>query len=379
MREDDLVLKLLHTADWHLGREFPAFGSEGSTKLSRARLEVLKRIFGAADRHRVDTVLCAGDLFDDANPREEFRVALADVLAATPPQRPIFLLPGNHDPFLSDSVWTDARFRARLPEHVTVVEQPTTYTLANDAQLYAVPCLSRAGQADPTARIPTREPGDERVRIGLVHGSTFDAVDAQLHFPISKDAAVERGLDYLAIGDTHGFRFIPPDRLQPPTIYPGAPEATAFDEKQPGHVAVVLVTRARRSQVVPEKVAQWTWEEARVTSLLELRQLVARSDLRSRVLRLVVDLTLDAPGLEEAERLLAQLEGDAARPALVGVLDLRRERLELDLSTSTAWASALPEVLQAAVKRLEALAVTQPEAKRALFHLYQSTRAKKAS
>jgi hypothetical protein len=94
---------------------------------------------------------------------------------------------------------------------------------------------------------------------------------------------------------------------------------------------------------------------------------------------LVVDLTLDAPGLEEAERLLAQLEGDAARPALVGVLDLRRERLELDLSTSTAWASALPEVLQAAVKRLEALAVTQPEAKRALFHLYQATRAKKAS
>jgi DNA repair exonuclease SbcCD nuclease subunit len=47
------------------GREFPAFGSEGSTKLSRARLEVLKRIFGAADRHRVDAMLCAGDLFDD--------------------------------------------------------------------------------------------------------------------------------------------------------------------------------------------------------------------------------------------------------------------------------------------------------------------------
>jgi DNA repair exonuclease SbcCD nuclease subunit len=379
-QEDDIVLKLLHTADWHLGRRFPTFGAEASTTLSRARTDVLVRLFRAADRHRVDAVLCAGDLFDDASPPQEFRDALVAVLEAhTSAERPVFLLPGNHDPFLPDSVWADPTFRKRLPKHVTVVEAATTYTLANGAQLYAVPCLSRAGQADPTVSIPRRAPGDERLRIGLVHGSTFDAADAQLNFPISKDAALERGLDYLAIGDTHGFRFIPPDRPHPPTIYPGAPEPTAFDEKEPGHVAVVFLTRARRSQVHKERVAAWTWEEARVTSLLELRQLVARGDLRARVLRLTVDLSLDAPGLEEAERLLKQLAGDAARPALVGVLDLRTERLELDLSTSEAWTTGLPDVLQDAVRRLKAQAESQPEARRALFHLYQATRQRQAS
>lgn len=378
-QEDDIVLKLLHTADWHLGRRFPAFGTEASMTLSRARTDVLVRLFRAAERHRVDAVLCAGDLFDDANPPQEFRDALASVLEQTAPERPIFLLPGNHDPYLPDSVWADPVFRKRLPKHVTVVEAATTYTLPHGAKLFAVPCVSRAGQADPTASIPRREPGDEGLRIGLVHGSTFDAADAQTNFPISKDAAVDRGLDYLAIGDTHGFRFIPPDRPHPPTIYPGAPEPTAFDERDPGHVAVVFLTRARRSQVQKERVAAWTWEEARATSLTDLRQLVARSDLRSRVLRLTVDLTLDAPGLEEAERLLRQLEGDAARPAMVGVLDLRTERLELDLSTSDAWTTELPEVLQEAVRRLKAQAAAQPEAKRALFHLYQATRQKKAS
>jgi hypothetical protein len=40
--EEDIVLKLLHTADWHLGRRFRAFSEEASIKLSRARLEVIR-------------------------------------------------------------------------------------------------------------------------------------------------------------------------------------------------------------------------------------------------------------------------------------------------------------------------------------------------
>ena len=40
---------------------------------------------------------------------------------------------------------------------------------------------------------------DDKIRIGLVHGSTFDAVDCQTNFPIAKDAAALRGFDYLAI------------------------------------------------------------------------------------------------------------------------------------------------------------------------------------
>jgi len=34
------VLRLLHTADWHLGRRFPSFPEDGQKKLSRARMDV---------------------------------------------------------------------------------------------------------------------------------------------------------------------------------------------------------------------------------------------------------------------------------------------------------------------------------------------------
>jgi metallophosphoesterase superfamily enzyme len=67
-QRDDIMLKLVHTADWHLGRQFRSFPEDGALKLSRARLEVIDRILLTADRYAVDAVLCAGDLFDEPNP-----------------------------------------------------------------------------------------------------------------------------------------------------------------------------------------------------------------------------------------------------------------------------------------------------------------------
>lgn len=373
--EDDIVLKLLHTADWHLGRRFPRFGPEAARTLSRARRDVLERIFHEAERNQVDVVLCAGDLFDTAQPDEDFKSALLQVLNRLNwKNRPVFLLPGNHDPLVAESVWRDPSFRKALPGFVRVVDRELLEVpLPNDCVLYAVPCLSRAGQNDPTAAIPVRAAGDTRVRIGLVHGSTFDAGDWKTNFPISKDAALERGLDYLAIGDTHGFRFVPPDRKVPPTLYPGTPEPTAFDEHDAGHVALVFINRARQAMVQKRPVGQWKWEELTVKSMDELRLLAMRTDLAARVLRLTLDLRVSTPEYQEAEALLGKLEGSASTHARVGVLELNREKLSLDLTHLEALAAALPPVLQAAVKRLR-LEAAQPEqraaAERALFHLF---------
>jgi DNA repair exonuclease SbcCD nuclease subunit len=241
--------------------------------------------------------------------------------------------------------------------------------------------MSKAGQRDPTQAIPKRLPGDERIRIGMVHGSTFDVKDCQTNFPIDVDAALTCGLDYLAIGDTHGFRFVPPDRLHPPTIYPGAPEPTAFDEKDPGSVAVVLVDRRRRAHVSAERVARWTWEDKRVTTLDGLSELARRTDLEERVLRLSVEMQLSAPDYEIAEALLEGLEGTDARHGKVGVLDLDRHGLQLDTSNVDTFCADLPDVLLSAVRRLKVDAddpAKRPAAERALFHLYRMSR-KKAS
>ena len=378
--EDDIVLKLLHTADWHLGRRFPRFGIEAGKTLSRARRDVLERIFLEAERSQVDAVLCAGDLFDTPQPDDDFKSALLQVLTRLKwKNRPVFLLPGNHDPLVAESVWKEPSFRKALPDFVHVVDQELLeVALPNDCVLFAVPCLSRAGQKDPTALIPLRAEGDTRVRVGLVHGSTFDAGDWKTNFPISKDAALERGLDYLAIGDTHGFRFVPPDRKVPPTIYPGTPEQTAFDEQDAGNVALVFINRSRQALVQKRAVGQWKWEELTVKSMEELRLLAMRTDLAARVLRLTLDLRVTAPEYQEVETLLGKLQGSASTHARVGVLELDREKLRLDLTNLDALSAGLPPVLQAAAKRLKVQSedpAQRAAAERALFHLFSLAKA----
>src|SRR5262245_19008081 len=104
--QEDVALKILHTADWHLGCRFRSFEDEQQNKLTRARLEAVERIFGLAESYSVNAVLCAGDLFDEPAPPENWwRGLLEKINQRKWKDRPLFLLPGNHDPLEANSVW----------------------------------------------------------------------------------------------------------------------------------------------------------------------------------------------------------------------------------------------------------------------------------
>src|SRR5262249_48092924 len=135
--------------------------------------------------------------------------------------RPVVLLPGNHDPLTKDSVYNaNHRFRKDLPPWVHVVDRDNfELELCHDAVVYAAPCRSTAGDKDLALSLPSRAEGDPRIRIGLVHGSTFDIPGYATNFPISREAPQVRGLDYLALGDTHSFREIAKGAVAP-IVYP---------------------------------------------------------------------------------------------------------------------------------------------------------------
>jgi DNA repair exonuclease SbcCD nuclease subunit len=378
--EDDVVLKLLHTADWHLGRRFGGFKEADQPKLTRARLDVVERILNVAESERVDAVLCAGDLFDEPDPHRDWWEGLANMVKKRAWQgRPVFLLPGNHDPLTSTSVYSPSHpFRAALPPWVQVVDRDDfEVELGPEAVIYACPCRSTAGEMDLALRLPSRAPGDERIRVGMVHGTTFDIPGYQVNFPIAKDAAVQRGLDYLAIGDTHAYRRVPPDGSVP-TVYPSAPEQTTFGETDTGYVVLALFPRRRRSPILREqRVANWTWRTETIRSVEALRELRDAQDLRRTVLRLVIDMKVPAAQYDEAEKILRDLEGTDAVHGRVGVIQIDRDALELDTHGIEVVFEALPPVVQAAARKLkedESLPEKRETAQRALYHLFRLAR-----
>lgn len=377
-RNDDVALKILHTADWHLGRRFASFSEEDAKKLGRARFDAVETMLGLAERSQVDAVICAGDLFDEPNPRAEHYRRLADVLKKhAKPERPIVLLPGNHDPVKPGSVWhADHELRRLLPAGCHVVDRDDfELPLGPNAIVHARPCKSTAGEQDNALALPARAEGDTRIRIGVVHGSTFDMPGWQTNYPIHRDAAVLRGFDYLAIGDTHAFRFVPPDRKNPPTVYPSAPEATTFGETDTGFCALVLFSKlTRRATVVQEKVARWTWRDVTITEVAQVRELL-REDLSSTVLRLRLRVRGRADELEEMERAIERLRGNEAMHGLAGVLRVEREDVVLDIADLDRFFEASPKVVREAARRLREVEKVQPEeARRALWHLYRSMR-----
>lgn len=87
------MIKILHTADWHLGKRLQEFSRLEEQKL------VLEEIIQIADREEVDLVLLAGDIFDTFNPSHEAVELLYKTLKklSKSGQRPIVAISGNHD------------------------------------------------------------------------------------------------------------------------------------------------------------------------------------------------------------------------------------------------------------------------------------------
>ncbi|WP_449388452.1 metallophosphoesterase family protein [Chryseobacterium lineare] len=93
-------MKILHTADWHLGKRLDRF-----SRLEEQVL-VMDELVQIADEENVDLVLIAGDLFDNFNPGVEAVQLFYKTLKrlSLNGKRPVIAISGNHDsPSLIDA------------------------------------------------------------------------------------------------------------------------------------------------------------------------------------------------------------------------------------------------------------------------------------
>lgn len=86
-------MKILHTADWHLGKKL-----EGFSRLEEQR-KVLTEICDITEQEEVDAVCIAGDLFDTPNPSIEALELFYQTLKrlTNHGNRPVIGIGGNHD------------------------------------------------------------------------------------------------------------------------------------------------------------------------------------------------------------------------------------------------------------------------------------------
>ncbi len=247
--------RFIHSSDLHLGRRFGNLPEDARGRLVEARHAAIGRLANAARTHTAAHILIAGDLFDTETPSDPvWRQALAAMAAEKGIEW--WIIPGNHDSLVAESLWD--RFRAQAPDSIHFIDRAEPVEIAPQVNLLPAPVTSKFPGRDLTEWMTACATPDSHLRIGLAHGGvqTFGSEDDVSEI-IPPDRSISAGLDYLALGDWHGYVSLG-DRA----FYSGTPELDRFKHSGRG---VCLAVSIDEIGAVPkvEKIetGQFDWSD----------------------------------------------------------------------------------------------------------------------
>ena len=301
------MLRLLHTADIHLGARYADLGEQAVAQRER-QFAAFRASVDLAIAERVDLFLIAGDLFDsNTQPRRSVDRVAAELKRLVDTRIRTVIIPGTHDVYDRASIYRSndlpALAGAAGSDLITLLtpEMPTARLENLDISVHAGVFATKRAPHSPLEGIDVA--GDPSTwQVGLVHGSI--AIPNQTEHDevvITLDEIAASHLDYLALGHWHSAS---KGKAGSTTYaYSGAPEPVALDQDRAG--SVLLVSLDSQAGVKEVKV-----EERRVG--------------RTRFEK----VELDAAGIATQPALVEQLAA-GADPDLV--LDVRLIGIRPDL------------------------------------------------
>lgn len=245
-------LRIIHTADVHLGAPFLFLGEKG--KEHREQLKAtFARVVDLAIASQADLLIIAGDLFHKPYPGVGLvgevtyqlnRLSGEGIWAV--------IAPGTHDPWREGGPY-DGSTLASLPGvHVFREEDLTPFTISGlDLVIYGA--AWSGGRKNPLAGFRPRD--EARWRIGVLHASV------RLPGKVEEDAVwVDResiaasGFHYLALGHWHTMSDYGQGGVS--AFYPGSPEPLGMDGKEEGTVLSVVLGEDGKVTVKPVRVGR---------------------------------------------------------------------------------------------------------------------------
>lgn len=312
------TIRIIHTADWQLGKPFGRLPQEVRSALSEARLDAIDRLAGAANASGAKHVVVAGDVFDNVEPGDRIVTQALSRMQRVPVTW--WLMPGNHDHARAGGLWS--RVRMRAPQSVRIVDTPQPVEMEDGAWLLPAPLEHRKTVVDPTAAMVDMATPPGALRVGLAHGSITEfGASGDSSNLIPPDRAKSAGLDYLALGDWHGFLTVG-ER----TAYSGTPEIDRFGRDEAGSCISVSVRSGGTPELERIQTGRYRWLSRcwRIENDADLEREL--SSLRGEAKLSDVLLALDLDGIVSL----------AGRVAMTAALEnrLAHEVRHLDLDTS---------------------------------------------
>lgn len=238
------MLRLLHTADVHLGARHADLGDRAATQRERQFAAFVATI-DLAIAEKVDLVLIAGDLFDsNVQPRRSVERAAAQMKRLVDARIRIVIAPGTHDVYDRASIYRAYDLAALSgavgSDLVTVLdpEHPEVHLKALDLIVHGRCFATKRAPYSPLRDVDVRSDARAAWHVGLLHASI--AIEGRTdgdEVVISTDEIAASHLDYLALGHWHST--LKGKAGQTTYAYAGAPEPIALDQDRAGFVLIV--------------------------------------------------------------------------------------------------------------------------------------------
>ncbi len=242
-----MTLKVLHTADLHLGMTFNNRGYPEALReqLIEARFENLNRIVELANSEQCALLIIAGDLFHRPNLAAATITRTVNILKRF--HGCTAILPGNHDYYDSEGpLWRALRSEASEELILLTMEQPyPLHDYGLDVVLYPAPCdkkhssVNRIGWINPPSDRPSA-----RHHIGIAHGSV-QGISPDLedqYFPMNMVELSALKMDHWCLGHNHVRYPDSPEVGRQVFLISGVPEPDGFDCRHNGYVWLTELT-----------------------------------------------------------------------------------------------------------------------------------------
>lgn len=245
-------MKILHTADWHLGHSLYNYNR---AEEQRAMLRQLREI--AVDE-RPDALLVSGDVFDTAQPSAAVQRMLSDALAeihSVLPQMPVIVTAGNHDSPSRHEVFAAPWSILGVTMAGVLPADPSSLVIELEGKgfIAAIPDFStrRRDAAEIYAAVTEeikRRNTEQLPVVFMGHISVDGCSFAGHRMPADPTIGGMETVgpetfgtyaDYVALGHIHRPQTLAGGRIR----YSGAPLAVSFEESYPHSVSLVEIDR----------------------------------------------------------------------------------------------------------------------------------------
>lgn len=251
------MLRLLHTADVHLGARHADLGEVAATQRERQFAAFRVAVALAIGEH-VDVFLVAGDLFDsNTQPKRSVERVAAELKRLADASIRTVIIPGTHDCYDRASIYRSYDLPAMAgsgpdDDMVTVLtpDRSSVRLSACDLVVHGTVFGTKKAPHSPLRDLRITHPDETATwHVGMVHGSIAipDRTDRD-DVVITKDEIAATGLDYLALGHWHSTQ----RGRAGGTVYAyaGSPEPVAVNQDGAGSVLLVTLEQEGGRRVV---------------------------------------------------------------------------------------------------------------------------------